>query len=66
VEHARRGLALVDAVKASGDAWQRNGHTCHLGNYQIDRIDSNGTVHAGCHVVTYKAIERIREQILSA
>ena len=66
VEHAKRGLVLVEAVRAAGEPWARNGHTCHLGNYQIDRIDSNGTVHAGCHVVTYKAIERIREQILSA
>jgi hypothetical protein len=66
VDHARRGLVLVDAVKSSGEAWQRNGHTCHLGHYQIDRIEANGTVHAGCHVVTYKAIERVREQILQS
>lgn len=66
VSHAKRGLALVESVIASKRPWQRNGHTCHLGNYEIDSIDVNGTVHAGCHVVTYKAIKRIREQILSA
>jgi len=66
VEHARRGLVLVEAVRAAGEPWKRNGHTCHLGHYQIDSIDANGTVHAGCHVVSYKAIERIREQLISA
>ena len=45
---------------------QSDGHTWHLGHYQIDRIEANGTVHAGCHVVAWKAIERIREQLLSA
>lgn len=66
VAHAKRGLALVESVRASKRPWQRNGHTCHLGNYQIDSIDANGTVHAGCHVVSYKAIKRIREQLLTA
>lgn len=66
VSHAKRGLALVEAVIARKEPWQANGHTCHLGNYQIARIDANGTVHAGCHVVSWKAIARIREQLLSA
>lgn len=63
VSHARRGLALVDAARAAKREWKRNGHTCHLGNYELDSIEPNGTVHAGCHVVTYKAIARIREQL---
>lgn len=66
IEHAKRGLALVESVKASGQAWQKNGHTCHLGHYQIDRIEPNGTVHAGCHVVSWKAIERIKPEIVNA
>ena len=66
VSHARRALALVESVKNSKVAWQSNGHTCHLGHYQIESIDPDGTVHAGCHIVTWKAIERIREQLLAA
>lgn len=65
VSHARRGLALIDAVLASGQEWKPNGKTCHLGHYQIDRIEPNGTVHAGCHVVSLEAINRIREAIVS-
>lgn len=56
IEHAKRGLALIKSVVARGEAWQSNGHTCHLGAYKIDRIDADGTVHAGCHVVPYSEI----------
>jgi hypothetical protein len=65
VEHARRGLMLVESVKASGQTWVTNGHTCHLGVYKIDRVDANGTVRAGCHVVKYEAIERIKPQLIA-
>lgn len=63
VSHARLGLKLVDTVVASGAVWVSNGHVCHLGHYEINRIEANGTVHAGCHVVTLAAINRIREQL---
>lgn len=61
--HARLGLALVRRTVASGQPWQSNGHTCHLGHYKIDRIEADGTVRAGCHVVTLEAIERIASQL---
>ena len=66
VSHAVRGLALVDAVIARGEEWKRNGHTCHLGHYQIDRITADGTVYAGCHVVPFASIDEIRSSIVSS
>jgi hypothetical protein len=66
IDHARKGLELVEAVMHRGEEWQTNGHACHLGHYQIDRIEPNGTVYAGCHEVHYAAIARIREQLLAA
>jgi hypothetical protein len=59
VSHALRGLRFVRAVVARGEAYQRNGHTLHLGHYAIDRIDADGTLHAGCHVIPLAEIERI-------
>lgn len=59
VSHALRGLRFVRAVVAKGEPYQRNGHTLHLGNYPIDRIDADGTLHAGCHVIPYAEIARI-------
>jgi hypothetical protein len=65
VTHAKRGLALVESVIARGEEWRRNGQTCKLGFYQIDNIEANGTVHAGCHTVPYAAIARVREAIVA-
>jgi hypothetical protein len=61
LSHAKRGLALVKAVMARGEEWHTNGHTCHLGHYQIERITPDGTVYAGCHVVPFSSIERIAD-----
>ena len=59
LSHAKRALAFVRKVRESGQAYVRNGHTIHLGPYAIDRIEPDGTVKAGCHVVSWKEIERI-------
>lgn len=59
VSHAKRALAFVRKIRESGQAYVRNGHTIHLGPYAIDRIEPNGTVKAGCHVVSWEEIERI-------
>lgn len=65
ITHARLGLAVVRKVKASGEAYQRNGHTLHLGNYAIDRIDTDGNLTAGCHFITYAEIERIAPMLFT-
>jgi hypothetical protein len=59
VTHAKRALAFIRRVRESGQAYVRNGHTIHLGPYAIDRIEPDGTVKAGCHVVSWEEIERI-------
>jgi hypothetical protein len=66
ITHARKGLELVEAVMHRGEEWKANGHVCHLGHYQIERIEPTGTVYAGCHEVHYAAIARIREQLIAA
>ena len=59
IAHAKRGLAFVRKVRGSGQPYVRNGHTIHLGPYAIDRIEQDGTVTVGCHVVSWEEIERI-------
>ena len=63
IAHAKKGLILVRAVMARGEDWVRNGHSCRLGHYSIDRIEANGTVHAGCHVVSWEEIKRVAAEI---
>ncbi|MGA8222324.1 MAG: hypothetical protein WB780_11775 [Candidatus Acidiferrales bacterium] len=59
VSHAKRALAFVRNVRETGQAYVRNGRTIHLGPYALDRIEPDGTVKAGCHVVSWEEIERI-------
>jgi hypothetical protein len=63
IEHAIRGLRIVRAVMHSGKEYQRNGHTEHLGPYAVDRITTDGTLYAGCHVITWDEIEKIAPQL---
>jgi hypothetical protein len=63
ISHAVRGLRFVREVVKRGEAFQTNGHTFHLGHYQIDRIDVDGTLHAGCHVISLAEIERIAPEL---
>jgi len=63
ISHALRGLRFVRAVVARGEAFQTNGHTLHLGHYKIDRIDVDGTLTAGCHVIPLTEIERIAPEL---
>jgi len=64
VSHALRALTFVRRVRESGQEYIHNGHTVHLGHYVIDRIEPDGTVHAGCHVVKWEEIERIAPQLV--
>jgi hypothetical protein len=59
IDHAARALKFVQACVSSQREYVRNGHTEHIGNYPIDRIEANGTLHAGCHVIEYAEIQRI-------
>jgi hypothetical protein len=59
IEHAVRTLRVVRCVVNRGQEFIPNGHSLHVGHYRVDRIEVNGTVHAGCHVITLQEIERI-------
>jgi len=63
VDHAVKGLRFVRAIVARGEDWQSNGHTFHLGHYALDRVSKDGTVKAGCHVITLDEIERIAPEL---
>jgi hypothetical protein len=63
VAHAICGLAFIRSVRASGREYVRDGHAIHLGPYVIERVEADGTVHAGCHVVRWEEIERIAPEL---
>lgn len=61
--HGVRAWPFILKVRAGGQPWHTNGHKVPLGHYQIDRIDADGTVVAGCHVVPFAEIERIAKEL---
>jgi hypothetical protein len=56
--HGLRALPTIRAIVASGETWQRNGKTIHLGHYQIDKI-GEGVIVAGCHMLPISEVERL-------
>lgn len=63
LDHAARGYKVIKAVMRAGREWKRNGHTLHLGHYSMDRIEPNGTLYAGCHIIEWPEIELIGRAI---
>jgi hypothetical protein len=59
IADARRAVAFVMAVRARGDAWKRNGERFPVGAFELDAIESDGTVRAGCHTFEFAEVERL-------
>lgn len=63
VKHGLKALPFIREVIARGEAWEKNGHKIALGHFEIDRIEPDGTVKAGCHTVAYSEIEAVAKQL---
>jgi hypothetical protein len=63
VKHAKLAFSVVKRCRDTGQAWHTNGHSVHLGAFQIDSIDAQGNVRAGCHLVKWPEIERAARQL---
>lgn len=63
LEHGLKALPFIRAVKAKGETWHKNGKTIHLGHFQIDSIEGDGTIKAGCHTVPYSEVELIAQRL---
>lgn len=57
--HAVIAYRKAQACRADGVTWERNGHTMHVGHFNVDRIDADGTLHAGCHTIGFDAMTRL-------
>jgi hypothetical protein len=59
-DHAEKIIGMVQAIQSGRRApYARNGHSIHLGAYVINRIDADGTVRAGCHVIPFSEVQYI-------
>jgi len=58
LEHARRVYGAILNVMKSGVDFESNGHTIPVGVYKVDKITAAGELHAGCHRISFKEIDR--------
>jgi hypothetical protein len=57
--HAVKAFGVIKRLHDKGQAYERNGHTIHLGYFALDAIDTQGNVTAGCHHVSWEEIQRV-------
>lgn len=58
LEHAKRLFKRLIACREAGQEWHRNGATIHVGHFQVDHINADGSFVAGCHRFSWPEIER--------
>lgn len=63
VLHGYLALKIIEKCRANKETFRKNGHSIKLGYFEIDSIDHNGNVKAGCHFVKYEQIARIANDI---
>jgi len=57
--HAVKAFHVIKRLRDKGQAYERNGHTIHLGHFALDAVDTQGNVKAGCHEVAWEEIARV-------
>ena len=62
LKQAKKAFALYRRVVASGKTWERNGETCKLGVFELDKIDLQGNAKAGCHLFKAAELSRFAER----
>jgi hypothetical protein len=62
-EHAAKLYKFICGVVESGVEWISNGHTFKIGVYGVDKIEADGTLHAGCHVIKFDECRRVGETL---
>lgn len=58
IDDAKRAIVFI-ARQAPRGAWERNGETCPVGQFQIDSISPEGNIRAGCHFIQWPEIARL-------
>lgn len=58
-EHAVKAFRFIKLVRERGEPWKRNGRVIRVGHFQVDEIDAQGNMTAGCHRFAWSEIERL-------
>lgn len=63
VNDARTIFPFIIGCRKAGKSWHRNGSQIPVGDFQLDAIDAEGNIRAGCHLIMWPQIERIAGEL---
>ena len=52
-------FAKAQSCRAKGQEWNRNGERYLAGSFELDRIDSDGSIKIGCHAIRFDEMQRL-------
>lgn len=61
-QHAVKAFRFIRLCVERGEGWQRNERVVRVGHYQIDRIEPNGDMVAGCHRFAWADMKALAER----
>lgn len=63
VAHAKLAYRFLAGIVAKGEAWEAGERSIRLGHFQVDRVEADGTIKAGCHTVPWSEVELCARQL---
>lgn len=57
--HAVLAFVKAQECRATGTTWHRNGQQIRVGHFNVDSIDAQGNLRAGCHTLEYSEMLRL-------
>lgn len=58
-KHAVAAYLKACECRRNGTTWHRNGEKVAVGVYQLDAIDAEGNIRAGCHTIGFDEMQRL-------
>jgi len=58
-KHAVLAYLKAQQCRETGATWHRNGEKVPVGVYQLDAIDAEGNIRAGCHTIAFDEMQRL-------
>lgn len=62
LKFGERAYKQAKRCKEANIGWQTNGKTIKLGHFEIDKVEADGTIIAGCHTIPFKETLRIAKK----
>lgn len=57
--HAVAAFVVAQSCRHLSQTYQTNGHSIRVGNFRVDRIETDGTLVAGCHTIAFDNMLRL-------